>query len=231
MHEAHLPLIVPPPGGDGRCPACAAALAPDQRYCLNCGEPVDPLADWAVDAMHVQPVAEAEAASPGASRLPAPRSTALMTLLVLSLGVFIGGAFGPRSTDTLADNSDQTIVVVAGSPPAPALRPASPAATDTSSLADAAASSPAPAAAGSADAGAGPAALASVAGAGDSGSLAPDSTTGPPTGTNGSGSGGSQPPALPPVKHVFTVAMSTPDEAHLLGSRGPPSLRSDLLPR
>lgn len=231
MLDSPLPLIVPPPGGDGRCPGCASALAPDQRYCLACGEPVARLADWATGPTHAQPQLATLAVPGGASRLPAPRSTALMTLLVLALGVFIGGAFGPRSTDTLADNSDQAVVVVAGSPPAPALRPASPAATDTSSLADAAAASPAPAAAGSANAGAGSAALASAAGAGDSGSLAPDSTTGAPTGTNGSGSGGSQPPALPPVKHVFTVAMSTPDEAHLLGSSGPPYLRSDLLPR
>jgi hypothetical protein len=159
-----------------------------------------------------------------------------MTLLVLALGVFIGGAFGPRSTDTLADNSDQTVVVVAGSPAAPALKPASPAAADTtSSLGDAAATSPAPAASGPADAGTGPASLASVAGAGDSGTLPADSTSGTPTGTNGSGgsgsTGASQPPALPPVKHVFTVAMSTPDDAHLLGSSGPPYLRSELVPR
>src|SRR3954469_8980467 len=98
MLEAPLPHIVPPPRGDGRCPGCAAALAPDQRYCLNCGEPVAPLANWAAEAMDAEPQMEAAAASVSTSRLPAPRSTALMTLLVLALGVFIGGAFGPRST-------------------------------------------------------------------------------------------------------------------------------------
>ena len=226
MLEAPLPLIAPLPGGDGRCPGCAAAVASDQRYCLNCGEPVEPLAGWAVETMHAESAAEAEAASPSASRLPAPRSTALMTLLVLALGVFIGGAFGPRSADTLADNSDQTVVVVAGSPPAPALRPASPAAADTpSSPADAAATPGAAAAAAPADAGTAPADVASVAGAGDSGALAPDSTAGSGT------TGGASQPALPPVKHVFTVAMSTPDEAHLLGPSGPAYLRSELVRR
>jgi hypothetical protein len=234
MLETPLPLIVPPPGGSGRCAECAAAVAPDQRYCLNCGEPVAPLADWAAEATDAEPQPEAVGASASASRLPAPRSTALMTLLVLALGVFIGGAFGPRSADTLADSSDQSVVVVAGSPAAPAVRPASPATPDaTSSLADSAATNAAPAAAGPADAGTGPDSVASVAGAGDSGAVPPDSTAGTPAGTNGSGtpSGASQPPALPPVKHVFTVAMSTPDDAHLLGASGPPYLRSELVPR
>ena len=220
MLEAPLPFIVPPP--DGRCPGCAAAVASDQRYCLNCGEPVDPFADLVVAAAAAQPVAAADTASPSAPHLPAPRSTALMTLLVLALGVFIGGAFGPRSTDTLADNSDQTVVVVAGSPPAPALRPASPAAADTtSSLSDAAAATPVAAApAGPADAGIASADVASAAGAGDSAALAPGPAAGAPT-----------TPALPPIKHVFTVAMSTADDAHLLGPSGPPYLRSDLVRR
>jgi hypothetical protein len=240
MLEASLPLIVPPPGGDGRCPGCAAALASDQRYCLNCGEPVDPLADWAVEGMDAQPAAEAEAeaeaASQGPSRLPAPRSTALMTLFVLAIGVFIGGAFGPQSADTLADTSDQSVVVVAGSPAAPALQPASPAAADTASSPADAAAGDAAAPAGPADTGTAPAAVAADAGAGDSSAPAPDSTAGTPTGGDGSGGsptkGSPSPapaPALPPVKHVFIVAMSTPDETHLLGSRGPPYLRSQLV--
>jgi hypothetical protein len=238
MLDSPLPLFAPPPAGDARCPACAATLASDQRYCLTCGEPVHPLGDWAAEAMGTEPVPAAEPVAADASRLPAPRSTALMTLLVLALGVFIGGAFGPQSTDTLADNSDQSVVVVAASPAAPALQPASPAAADTtSSLADAAAGSGAAPASGPANAVTTLAGVASGPGVSDSGLPVTDSTTGSSTPTGNSGGGGgttgaSAPvPTLPPIKHVFTVAMSTPDEAHLLGPTGPSYLRSELLPR
>jgi hypothetical protein len=76
----------------------------------------------------------------------------------------------------------------------------------------------------------------SAAGTSDSGTPIPDSTAGTPTGGGGSGGGGSpsgssQAPTLPPIKHVFTVAMSTPDDAHLLGSSGPAYLRSELVRR
>jgi phosphatidylinositol-3-phosphatase len=238
MLDSPFPPFVLPPAGDARCPGCAAALASDQRYCLSCGEPVHPLGDWAGEFNDVQPVATAEPGAASASRLPAPRSTALMTLLVLALGVFIGGAFGPQSTDTLADNSDQSVVVVAGSPAAPALRPASPAAADTtSSLADiAAGGGGAGAAAGSANAVTTLGGIASGPGVSDSGLPVSDSTAATPTGGGSGGGSGTtggsgQTPTLPPIKHVFTVAMSTPDEAHLLGPGGPAYLRSELVAR
>ena len=39
------PLVTPPPGV-ARCPACAAGLAVDQRYCLGCGRPLGRPVMW-----------------------------------------------------------------------------------------------------------------------------------------------------------------------------------------
>ena len=131
MLEAPLPLIPPPAGGARRCTGCSCALAPDQRYCVRCGAPAEDVA-WAPAHGEALPPGEADTDAESAPGLPAPRSTALLALLVLAVGVFIGGAFGPRSPDTLADDSDSPVVVVAGNAPAP-VRPVSPAGDSGSS--------------------------------------------------------------------------------------------------
>jgi hypothetical protein len=160
-----------------------------------------------------------------------------MTLFVLAVGVFIGGAFGPRAADTLADGSDQQVVIVAGTPTAPALRPASPAAAAPSSAFGDTTAGAATTGSGSAAAAAAPQAEAAAAGAGAAAG-APEPSESAPTGPDVSGGGGTTgtgttgtAPNLPPIKHVFTIALSTPGYDRLLGANGPPYLRSELAAR
>jgi hypothetical protein len=103
---------------DGRkigsgCKSCDARLAPDQRYCLACGERRGAIpagvAKW---LSIVEPAAESEPAEPVAaapslqesgeesgrlSYMPAPRSAAIAVLTVLGFGVLLGGLTGPAA--------------------------------------------------------------------------------------------------------------------------------------
>ncbi len=94
------------------CSGCGARLAPDQRYCLACGERRGAIpaaiAKW---LSIVEPPAEAEAhptadaaiaaaATEEASRrryMPEPRSAAVAVLIVLGFGVVLGGLTGPAA--------------------------------------------------------------------------------------------------------------------------------------
>src|SRR5262249_19917146 len=231
MLEAPLPLIPVPAGGPRHCAGCSAVLADDQRYCVRCGAPA-PGVPWTGAEIELE-AAPAVVAGPGSTtRLPAPRSTALLTLLVLAVGVFIGGAFGPPSPDTLADESERPVVVVAGNAsPAPApVRPVSPAEGSTPVFGDTGG-------AGSAGSGGGAGSSAGPASpvAGVAAATEPSESRRPahvPAGEGAPGSGTTTPSAtLPPIKHVFVVALSTPDAGHLLGADGPAYLRSELAAR
>ena len=160
-----------------------------------------------------------------------------MTLVVLALGVFIGGAFGPPSPDTLADGSDRPLIIVTGRQPPAAVRPASPdsssPSTDFGALTGGGA---APAVASST--GATPAAVAAVATASDLGGAAEPVDNSTPAGSDlplGGGSTGTTgagvPPGLPAIKHVFTIVLSATGYDQLLGAHGPGYLHSELLAR
>ncbi len=111
----HAPTL----GPDGEpCATCAAPLAGDQRYCLECGTRrgaprLDPVALARGNAPGVVsgPGASGVAGVPDAddAALPAaalalgrPRVAATAALLVLGFGVIVGIAAGPDSTTSLA---------------------------------------------------------------------------------------------------------------------------------
>jgi hypothetical protein len=74
------------------CADCHAPLEADQRYCLECGEPV-------------------RDDEPVGARMPSVRAAALSVLLVLAFGVAIGTMIAPPSEGS----ADQTIVLVPAS--------------------------------------------------------------------------------------------------------------------
>jgi phosphatidylinositol-3-phosphatase len=97
------------------CSACGARLAPDQRYCLACGERRAPLPAAVASWLSIVPPdpglgegpsgdapATVAAASAGAEEeeplsryMPEPRTAAVAVMALLAFGVLLGGATGP----------------------------------------------------------------------------------------------------------------------------------------
>src|SRR5262245_15111785 len=86
----------------GRCVTCGSPLAPDQRYCLECGTRRHPISDSmrrliygavpAASAATAAAAAEQEAAlaEEPLVRLPHPRAIAVAVVGLLAFGVMIG---------------------------------------------------------------------------------------------------------------------------------------------
>ncbi len=85
-----------------RCSACNASIAPDQRYCLQCGERLAPISGFLLgrgsDGTREQPSAPPDA-PPAPNAAAAPRSNLLgvlagvgVLLLAMGVGVLIGRA-------------------------------------------------------------------------------------------------------------------------------------------
>jgi phosphatidylinositol-3-phosphatase len=188
-----------------RCAECDARLAHDQRYCLECGARRGPLPSHVshlIGAIFEQGPRTQAAALPPAARvsdpsetrrfgfeMPGPRAAAVAVMATLAFGIVVGSIAGGTSVATLAS---APLVVVGLNPPATSA-PASHNVTVTES--------------GPSDAGASLAPTASPAtvqaSAPPSGSATPASTSGSGTSTTSTGFGG-----LPPVKHVFLIALS-----------------------
>jgi hypothetical protein len=102
--------------GFGRkgCSGCGARLAPDQRYCLGCGERHGPLPPAVTDWLSIVPpepvevptvaggdhAPEAESATaededPLRRYMPEPRTAAVAVMALLAFGVLLGGMTGP----------------------------------------------------------------------------------------------------------------------------------------
>src|SRR3954471_1920089 len=85
------------------CGECGAALAADQRYCLQCGaldgaRRVDPLATLGFAA---EPAAPAEPVV-AERRGPSPPVAAVAAAATLAVGLAVGAALGPGPAPTLA---------------------------------------------------------------------------------------------------------------------------------
>jgi hypothetical protein len=78
-------------GAGAACRRCEAPLAPDQRYCLECGTRVGPLA---LPGRAPQPMAEPQGRRMPV-RVPRPRSAGALAAITLAFGVFVGFAIGP----------------------------------------------------------------------------------------------------------------------------------------
>lgn len=118
------------------CRTCGSPLAADQRYCLECGERNGaPRLDWksmvvgsaAAPAIHDAWVEQDDGVGPG---LPTPRIAAALVLGVLAFGVIVGNAAGPGATAADAGGR-ANVTILAAAPMAPAPLPAPAPATTT----------------------------------------------------------------------------------------------------
>jgi len=106
------------------CRTCGSPLAAGQRYCLECGERNGaPRVDW--KAMVIGSAAEApvtehdDGVGPG---LPTPRIAAALVLGVLAFGVVVGNAAGPGATAAGAGGR-ANVTILAAAPVAPVAAP------------------------------------------------------------------------------------------------------------
>lgn len=99
---------IPGPAGRGNCAECGNPLAPDQRYCLNCGARrgrlpgavVGTLAALSSKGRGIAAAAGAKVAKPkgdgeedgGSSWMPSPAAIAIAVIGMLALGVGLGSA-------------------------------------------------------------------------------------------------------------------------------------------
>jgi hypothetical protein len=231
------------------CRTCRSPLADDQRYCLECGERHGaPRLDWramvtaggaGVPGPFVIGMADAPAAPaarPGFGLgLPTPRVAAALVLGVLAFGVVVGDAAGPGASAADAGRR-RGLTIVAGAAPAPlpapvvAPVPAAPVAdrpsTDAGTLpADPGAST---------SSGAGSSSAGSSAGTGATDAPATSgTTTTTPSDTSGAGTtdtpAATPPAVLPPVKHVWVVALTGHSFPETFGPDSPaPYLATEL---
>jgi hypothetical protein len=128
----HAPSTPPPTGLErgqpvAQCPNCSAAIAPDQRYCLRCGQRLSaPRVDF-----HTALGLRSAAPPPPPRRSGWDQRAPLITLatvaavlLALGVGVVIGRGNRPSTS-----SSKPTVVTVAGAPGAQASAAAAPAST------------------------------------------------------------------------------------------------------
>ena len=146
--------MVPPPPDSlperiDRCSNCTAALAHDQRWCIECGErrgavsrAMQALIAGTAPVQVVDPVPAAATAAAATSpifSMPSPRAAAVAVTALLAFGVMLGSSVSP-----VAQSAADAPIVVAVAPPtaAPA---AAPAPVDNSAPADTGAVAAAPA--------------------------------------------------------------------------------------
>jgi phosphatidylinositol-3-phosphatase len=120
--------------GASSCANCSARLAPDQRYCLECGERRGPLPSVVASWLSIVPpspevtaagsgdqgVAAAVDAGEGeedsfSRYMPEPRTAAVAVMALLAFGVLLGGLTGP----TAQSAGIAPIVLYTGEEPAP----------------------------------------------------------------------------------------------------------------
>jgi hypothetical protein len=192
-----------------RCAECDAALAHDQRYCVDCGARRGPLPSeiaGLIGAIREQgpepdlppgtPLAESFAdtdSRPAAFgfEMPGPRAAAVAVMGMLAFGVIVGSLAGGTSVETLASAP----LIVLGANHHAAATPA----PQTVVLSQAAAPNSGGGAAAASSAAAAP--QVTQASASPTTSPTPATTTGTPTTPAGLG-------GLPPVKHVFMIVLS-----------------------
>jgi hypothetical protein len=215
-----------------RCADCGAPLRPDQRYCLSCGARTAPRSAL-LERLHGRTLdgdgdaaAGAGRAAPGSGlRLPSPWVSALLVAAFLGFGVLLGNVASSPVKSSLAASRRPTRLILPQATPAPAPSSsggeASPGASGgetpasepeaaparSSAVALSARRAPATSTPASTSAGAGEGGEAASGGAGSSGS----------EGSAAGGSSGAATGKLPPVKHVFVIALSNEPFASVFG--------------
>ena len=251
------------PGAAPSCSCCAAPLASDQRYCLECGERHGP---QRLDALALargpgatrgEGAARGEgatrgerAASGGASVaahvvagqaalvVPGPRVAALLSLAMLVAGIALGVAGGPHAPTSQAATG-RRFILIAG-PPALGALPTPPAsavpAAPPASRPDLPVPASAPAAGASVPA---PPAAAAVTPAPPAAAPAPQPPASPPSAPSTPDTTPAPAPTpipaaapvLPPVKHVWIIALADRKLAETFGPASPDPWFRDVLVR
>jgi hypothetical protein len=239
-----------------QCANCGAVLAPDQRYCLQCGardgEPrLDFTAFW-------EPLSPTDGADDRSNthirRAPSRGTLAALAAGVLALGILVGVALGPgpasspADSATLAQRALAALVANAASGSAQAIAPTS-AATTPPPIASEPTPTPAPTGAAKANAKSTPATSAPNSSSGSSGEPATSGSSegSPKPSTSGHSEGSSKPSKgtsenekptpgtpikLPPVKHVWVILLSgTSFSAALADPAADPYLAKQLVPK
>jgi phosphatidylinositol-3-phosphatase len=202
----------------GLCDGCDSQLQKGQRYCLGCGSRVgsrDPQLVALLRRMRaphaheaVAPAGVRTSARAAGLTLPPARVCALLVLVFLGFGVILGGAAGSRVDDTLAASTRAPVKLIL-----PAATPAI-ASTSTPTPVPPASAEPTPSPSTSTPV----PSTASV----PAKAPAPSAKTAPSSGAeagSGSPSTGSSKGAskLPPVKHVFLIALADEPYASVFG--------------
>jgi hypothetical protein len=228
---------------EGTCEDCGSSLQEGQRYCLACGARVGSRSPQLVELLrraHAPHVVETASSSvpaapmppavpaPGLA-LPPPRISALLVLVFLGFGVILGGAAGSRVDDTLAASSGRPLrLILPPTPPSPAA--ASTPVSPPSSAVEPTPSSTPPSIPSTTSA---PAPVATKKPAA-SGKPSP-SSSGKEGGSTGSPVKGSAPKGasskLPPVKHVFLIALADEPYASVFGPASTAPYLSQTLER
>jgi hypothetical protein len=167
--------------------------------------------------------------------LPSPRVLALLVLVFLGFGVILGGAAGARVDDTLAASSGRPLRLILPQAVSSPASTATAAASPPPSLAEPTPSSTTPPSIPSSTAGtAAPAATKKPAASGKKTSPSPSSKEAG-GGSPGSPAAGSNPKGssskLPPVKHVFLIALADEPYASVFGPASTAPYLSQTLER
>src|SRR4051794_39281719 len=205
------------------CRTCGSSLADDQRYCLECGSRNGPpRLDWKTMVMPADPAAGPdEQGDDVGPALPSPRIAAALVLGVLAFGAVVGHAAGPGAPAADAGGRlNLSILAPAPAPappgittPAPAAEgaappdPSDPGATAPDGRASARRGAPPDAGSAPGDGGtptADDTPAAEDTPAGDGGTAPDDAATGDGT----TGDPATSAPKLPPVKHVWVIALT-----------------------
>jgi hypothetical protein len=227
------------------CADCGATLLDDQRYCLRCGSRRgNPRIDFTAFWKSVSPT-EARVEAPGApgearpgAPAPSRRLVGALAAGVLALGMIAGAALGPSPSGspadaaTLAQRAVAALMARASASPPPSA-PTSPAAPTPSEPTPPASAPSEPAKAATKAASAPTSSESSSSGESSSGTPSSESSEGSST---GSGKGEKPAPGtpikLPPVKHIWVIALSgTSFSAALADSTADPYLTKQLVPK
>jgi hypothetical protein len=203
----------------GLCDSCGSQLQKGQRYCLSCGSRVgwrDPQLVALLRrarAPHPPEVVPRAAAVRTSARaagltLPPARVCALLVLVFLGFGVILGGAAGSHVDDTLAASARAPVKLILPAAPAAVASSTTPASAPPASAEPTpspSTSTPAPSTASAPAKAPAPSGKTSPSSSAEAGS---EST---PTGSSKSSS------KLPPVKHVFLIALADEPYASVFG--------------
>ena len=211
------------------CRTCGSPLAADQRYCLECGERSGPpRLDWKAMAMPAAaaepPIGEQDDGV--APSLPSPRVAAALVLGVLAFGAVLGNAAGPDAADA-GGRPRMTIVASA----TPAVAPAPVETTPEPPADEGDASTPVPDDSTTTDdsVDAGDTSAPDDSSSTDDTTSSDDDTTATDDAGTTDDSTTAPAPKLPPVKHVWVVALTGHSYDESFGPASPaPYLAQEL---